>query len=465
MSDVLTQDEQRMPAANTTGMIREQEAVYLTPMYHGETGVAKHLQAISNVLLSRLSDIPPAFLEFDSGISEEQRGAIRTALTHPISVLTGGPGTGKTTTIKALIAILENAGKRFALAAPTGRAAKRLSEATGRPASTIHRMLGYSPIEGYKHNAENPLKIDLLVVDEASMLDLLLAYHLLKALQPGTHLMLVGDVDQLPSVGAGDVLRDVIASGLAPITRLTVIFRQAADSLIITNAHRINRGECPIHPGKEQGDGDFFLFSAADAQAAGEWVVDIVCQRIPGRFGLNPVNDVQVLAPMYRGPAGVNALNAQLQGVLNPSSVLTPERSLYGQVFRPDDKVMQTKNDYDKEVYNGDIGRIVEIAPHNHTLTVSFDGRNVLYPWSDADQLVLAYAISVHRAQGAEFPAVVLPVLTQHYLMLQRNLLYTAVTRAQKLCVLVGNRRAIGIAVQNDKVAHRYSGLDWRIQN
>ncbi|MDX1435941.1 MAG: ATP-binding domain-containing protein, partial [Anaerolineales bacterium] len=267
-------------------------------------------------------------------------------------------------------------------------------------------------------------------------------------------------------VGAGDVLRDIIASDLAPVTRLTEIFRQAANSTIITNAHRINQGEMPLFPSSDEADdvlGDFFLFPAESGDEAAHWVVDLVSDRIPRRFGLNPVQDIQVLAPMYRGPAGVHALNAQLQARLNPPEILKPERTLYGQTFRPGDKVMQTQNDYDKDVFNGDIGRVAAISEIDQSLAVVFDDRDVTYDWSDADQLVLAYAISVHKSQGAEFPAVVLPMVTQHYLMLQRNLLYTAVTRAKDLCVIAGNRRAIAIAVRNNQVAERHSALDFRL--
>ena len=404
----------------------------------------------------------------DPGLSTEQQTAIQAALSHPVSILTGGPGTGKTTALRALITALEAAGKSYALASPTGRAAKRLSQATERPASTIHRLLAFAPGEGFRYNAEKPLAADLVVVDEASMLDLSLAHHLLKALPQGAHLVLVGDVDQLPSVGAGDVLRDIITSDLVTVTRLSTIFRQAAHSQIITNAHRINKGQMPLFlpssssKGEEQ-PGDFFLFPAKAPEEAARWVLDVVCNRIPQKFGLHPRDKIQVLAPMYRGPVGVTALNEQLQSSLNPPGDTRAEKKLFGQTMRVGDKLMQTQNNYDKDVFNGDMGYLFAINPTDHTLTVEFEGRAVTYDWNEADQLTLAYAISVHKSQGSEFPAVVIPLVTQHYMMLQRNLLYTAVTRARQLCVLVGDRRAIGIAVGNDRVSRRHTALDWRL--
>lgn len=444
-------------------------AIYLTPFYFGEMGVAERLRTLANdPSPSQLANQTPLP---DPNLSPEQRQAILNALKNPVSVLTGGPGTGKTTCLKSLIQNLEALSISYALASPTGRAAKRLSEATGRPASTIHRLLGYSPMEGFKYHPENPLPVDFLVVDETSMLDLILANNLLKALKTNAHILFVGDVDQLPSVGAGDVLRDVIASGMAPVTRLTTIFRQAEGSNIIKNAHRINRGEMPIFsltpspsPHGRGESNDFFLFPADDAQAAADWVEDVVCNRIPGKFGFDPLNQIQVLAPMYRGPAGVNNLNQRLQNILNPASSSKPEKNLYGEIYRPGDKVMQIQNDYDKDVYNGDIGYVKSIDMVEHSLKVDFEGRLVEYDWSEADQLRLAYAVSVHKAQGSEFPVVVMPIVTQHYIMLQRNLFYTAITRAKELCVLVGNRRGIGMAVSNNKVAHRFTALDWRLR-
>ncbi len=446
-------------------------AIYLTQLYYAEKGVSERLGKLAYTLPSNLSDLPPGFVQIDPQLSPEQGQAIRTALTHPVSVLTGGPGTGKTTCLKALIRILGTASKRYALASPTGRAAKRLAEATGRPASTIHRLLGYSPREGFKHHAGNPLPVDFLVVDEASMLDILLANNLFKALRPGSHLLLVGDVDQLPSVGAGDVLRDVITSGVAPVTRLSTIFRQAADSDIITNAHRINRGEMPRFsraakqtPGSSQTGGDFFLFPAKDDVAAAEWVLEVVTQRIPSVFGFDPLRDIQVLAPMYRGACGVQALNQGLQNALNPPDPRNPGFRYHGINFRPGDKVMQIQNNYDKDTFNGDIGFVRQVDLVEQVMTVEIDGRPIAYDFNDADQLVLAYAATIHKAQGSEFAVVVMPLVTSHYLMLQRNLLYTAITRARQLCVLVGSRRAIGISVRNNQVAQRYTALNWRLR-
>ncbi len=439
--------------------VAEAEAAYRTtgvylPAFHtAETGIAERLRA----LLEAPSRLPRrARPPLPADLTAQQARAVRAALASPVSVLTGGPGTGKTTTVRALIGVLEAWHVPYALAAPTGRAAQRLAEATGREASTIHRLLGYKPGQGFKHSPEAPLPVAFLVVDEASMLDTVLAYHLLGALAPGTHLLLVGDADQLPSVGAGDVLREIIAHPRVPATRLETIFRQAAGSSIITNAHRINRGEMPLFPKDAR---DFFLFPARDAQEAADWVVEVVTTRIPRRFGLRAPREIQVIAPMYRGPAGVHALNARLQAALNPPAAGKAERALLGQVFRVGDWVMQTRNNYDHDVFNGDLGEVIAIDAVQQRLVVDFGGHRVAYDWSEADQLVLAYAISVHKAQGAEFPAVVVPLVTQHYVMLQRNLLYTAVTRAKQLCVLVGQKRAIALAVRNEKARVRYTAL------
>ncbi len=448
------------------------EAVYLPPMYFSETGAAERLKRMNATSASRLSDLQQAdwaTLLRDAvaggpvALTPQQQGAVRAALTHKISVLTGGPGTGKTTTLRAVIAVLRRTRHRFLLASPTGRAAKRLSEATGQDASTIHRMLGFSPSRwDFTHDEDNPLDTDMIIVDEASMIDLVLFYNLLKATPPDTHLLLVGDVDQLPSVGAGNVLHDVIRGDVGPVTRLDVIFRQAETSQIIRNAHRINQGELPDT--SNQSD-DFFVFVEEDPQQAADLLVDIVQKRIPARFGLDPLEDIQVLAPMYRGPIGVSALNEVLQAQLNPNPHgRKAERRLAGRLFRVGDKVIQMRNNYKKEVFNGDIGRVYSFDMTNQVMIVRMDERHVPYDFAEADELTHAYCISVHRSQGSEYPCVVMPVVTQHYMMLQRNLLYTAVTRARKLVVLVGTRKAIAIAVRNDRIAARWSALDWRLR-
>jgi len=469
--DRLAQDERIRPEMiplnekkTQDGKVSEAQAmygtpvIYLTPLYFGEKGVADRLRTLAGTA-SQAGTMNHSLFPAQN-LSEEQQAAVNMALTHPLSILTGGPGTGKTTCLKALISTLVEQHKSFSLASPTGRAAKRLSEATGHPASTIHRLLEFSPVEGFKHDDANPLDLDFLVVDESSMLDLLLINNLLKAVRPGTHVLFVGDVDQLPSVGAGDVLRNMISSGVAPVTRLNSIFRQAADSAIITNAHLINQGKFPKFA---KGEGDFFLFPAEDATSAADWIVDVVSERIPQKFRFDAVRDVQVLSPIYRGPAGVIALNERLQEKLNPPLGSKPERKLYGTTFRLGDKVMQTQNNYDKDVYNGDIGFVISIDVVEQTLVLDFDGRTATYDWSDADQLTLAYVVSIHKAQGSEFPVVVMPIVTQHFTMLQRNLLYTAITRARKLCVLAGSPRAISMAVRNNKVAHRFTALEWRL--
>ncbi|MBC7251644.1 MAG: ATP-dependent RecD-like DNA helicase [Anaerolineae bacterium] len=449
--------------------LREERAVYLLPFYYGEIGVAHRLRTLLHTESSRLSsyrtadwDRVFAYLADNARLqlSPQQQEAVRTALTHKVTVLTGGPGTGKTTTVQTIIQLLEARRHSYVLASPTGRAAKRLSEATNRPAKTVHRLLEYSPAEGFQRNENNPLPVDMVIVDEASMLDLLLTNHLLKAIPPDAHLLLVGDVDQLPSVGAGNVLRDVIDSGQAAVVRLDTIFRQAADSYIVLNAHRINHGQMPLFPKRAR---DFFLFVKDDPQEAADLLVDIVQNRIPRKFGLRPLEDIQVLSPMYRGAVGVSNLNARLQAALNPPAENKSERRLGGRVFREGDRVIQLRNNYDLEVFNGDVGRIKTIDPINQTLVVDMDGRLVTYDWADADQLAHAFAISVHKSQGSEYPAVVMPVMTTHYVMLTRPILYTGVTRARDLVVLVGTKRALAIAVRNNRVIDRHSALDMRL--
>ncbi|MBE2224596.1 MAG: ATP-dependent RecD-like DNA helicase, partial [Anaerolineae bacterium] len=461
-----------------SSIVREERAVYLTPFYYSEIGVTKRVEQMIGHPTSRLKGLKikdkrlkestksSIFNLQSSNLSEQQMGAVETAVSHKVTILTGGPGTGKTTTLRALLDLLDANGRSYALASPTGRAAKRLTEATGREAKTIHRLLEFNPGEGFGRNDENPLDVDMVVIDEASMLDLILANNLLKAIGPDTHLLLVGDIDQLPSVGAGDVLGDLIDSERVAVIRLNTIFRQAANSLIISNAHRINQGLVPqTEPSDPNGPpSDFYIFIKDDPDEAAELLVDVVKKRVPLKFGFDPMDDIQVLSPMYNGSMGVSNLNLLLQANLNPLGGKKFERRLGGRTFRTGDKVMQTVNNYDKNVYNGDIGRITAIDPLQQTMTINIDGAPVLYDFLEADELVHAYAISVHKSQGAEYPCVVIPVMTQHYMMLQRNLLYTAVTRAKKLAILVGTRKAIAIAVKNNKTTERHTALDWRLK-
>lgn len=444
--------------------VDDSEAIYLQLYYFSERGTAERLRtlaAMPSPIVTSADEVDwtPFLRQLARSnsveLTQQQQGAVEAALKHKVSVLTGGPGTGKTTTLRMVIGALEELDFSFSLASPTGRAAKRLNEATGYPASTIHRLLGFSPQEGFTHDEDNPLDIDMLIVDEASMIDLVLFYDLLKALKPETHLMLVGDIDQLPSVGAGNVLRDIIDSQIAHVTRLELIFRQSEDSHIVVNAHRINNGEAPFMNNQSR---DFFFFSEEDPVQAAQLVVDIVKHRLPTKFNIDPIDEVQVIAPMYRGPIGVNALNEALQKALNGDKSKA-EKQLLGRIYRVGDKVMQTRNNYDKEVFNGDIGRITAINFDDAEMEVVIDGRYIYYDWTEVEELMHAYCISTHRSQGSEYPIVVMPLLTQHYMMLQRNLLYTAVTRAKQTVVLVGSRRAVHLAVKNNKVAQRYTGL------
>lgn len=447
-------------------------AVYLNPFYFAEVGVAQRARQLLAARESRLAvfqgiDWHQAFewLGRRPGgltLAERQRQAVQMALSNKVSILTGGPGTGKTSTVRAILELLNGKGKQALLAAPTGRAAKRLAESTGREAKTIHRLLEVSPSEGFKfqRNQDNPLEADLLILDECSMIDLVLMNNVLKAVDPATHLLLVGDADQLPSVGAGNVLRDFIASGAIPTTRLDVIFRQAADSTIITNAHRINQGQSPLFPNDKR---DFYFFGKEEPEEAAELLVDIVARRIPEKFNL-PHADIQVLSPMHRGTVGARVLNEKLQTRLNPLRYDQPEYRSGSRVFRIKDRVLQLRNNYDKEVFNGDVGTISRIDLEEGEVVVEFEGRPVSYEFSDLDELTLAYAMSVHKSQGSEYPVVVLPMLTQHYMLLQRNLLYTAITRAKQMVVIVGTRKAIAMAVRNDKILARWSALAQRLQ-
>lgn len=491
--------------------LNAENAIYLTPFYFAEVGTANRLYRLTaeaQSLLAMFQNYTPALwaerlaqLERANGfaLAPQQRQAVQTALTRRLTVLTGGPGTGKTTTVRTILQLCEREQRRVLLAAPTGRAAKRLSETTGREAKTIHRLLEFKPSEGmaFQRNEENPLEGDLLIVDEASMLDALLTNSLLKAVAPGMHLLLVGDVDQLPSVGPGNVLKDVIraidagvsntgagainpsaaaskpgaggANGVdaAPrglvssaVVRLETIFRQEAGSFIISNAHRIDHGEMPILDNDQATD--FFMFRTEDADRAAQLCVELVTERIPRRFAIS-ADEIQVLSPMHRGAIGVGALNEALQAALNPRLAGKPERMVGNRIYRAGDRVMQIRNNYDKDVYNGDMGRITTMDLEMHRVVVTFDGRPVNYDFLELDELTHAYAVSVHKSQGSEFAAVVIPLLMSHFMMLQRNLLYTAVTRARRLAVLVGQPKAISMAVRNGNVADRYTGLTQRI--
>lgn len=442
------------------------KVVYLAKFHVSETGIALKLR---NLMLSsrkvRSFDRDQA-VEWAQGASkirlaENQKQAVKAAMDERIIVITGGPGTGKTTVINAIISIYKKLGCKVLLAAPTGRAAKRMTEATGHEAKTIHRLLEFGPKEGrFKRDEKKPLDADLIVIDETSMVDTILMYHFLKAVVPETTVIFVGDVDQLPSVGAGNVLKDVIDSGLIPTVRLTEIFRQAKEGLIIMNAHRINNGEMPIisHDGGRLHD--FYFFPTEEPEKAMEKIVELCKEKIPGRFGYDPIEEIQVLTPMHRGVVGAASLNTELQKHLNPS---VDELVRGGKVFKTGDKVMQIRNSYDKEVFNGDFGRIIRIDHEVHEVVVNFDGRAVLYEYSELDEIVVAYAVSVHKSQGSEFPVIVMPVHTQHYMLLQRNLLYTGITRGKKLVVLVGTKKAIAIAIKNNKTQRRYTLLRDRL--
>src|SRR4029078_9860371 len=393
-------------------------------------------------------------------LAESQVAAVRLALMSKVTVMTGGPGVGKTTIVNAILRILAAKGTEILLCAPTGRAAKRMTEATGLEAKTIHRLLEGDPKGGgFKRGDDNPLHCDLLVIDETSMVDVMLMQSLMKAVPGRAALLIVGDIDQLPSVGPGQVLADIIASGTVPVVRLTEVFRQAAQSKIITTAHQIKRGDIP-DLSKPDGDSDFYFVQADDPETAVARIVDLVKTRIPQRFGLDPIRDIQVLCPMNRGGVGARSLNMELQAALNPAGDRKVER--FGWTFAPGDKVMQIENDYDKEVYNGDIGFVADVEPEEGELTASFDGRSVTYGFGELDTLVPAYAASIQQKQGSEYPAVVIPVMTQHYAMLQRNLLYTGVTRGKRLVVLVGQKKAVAIAVRNVSGRRRWSKLgEW----
>ncbi|MFD9814752.1 ATP-dependent RecD-like DNA helicase [Streptomyces sp. NPDC059080] len=470
-------------AADPEGVVREKipqgggeepvTAVYLVPFHRAELSLAGRLTRLLRTPEDRLAvfgdvdwERALAWLARRTGaeLAPEQRDAVRLALTRKVAVLTGGPGCGKSFTVRSVVELARAKKARVVLAAPTGRAAKRLAELTGTEASTVHRLLELKPGGDAAYDADRPLEADLVVVDEASMLDLLLANKLVKAVPPGAHLLLVGDVDQLPSVGAGEVLRDLLADGgPVPCVRLTRIFRQAQQSGVVTNAHRVNAGRPPL----TQGLPDFFLFAEEDTEEAARLTVDVAARRIPATFGLDARRDIQVLSPMHRGPAGAGALNALLQQAVTPARPEVPERRFGGRVFRVGDKVTQIRNNYEKGrngVFNGTVGVVTDMNTDDQRLLVRTDeDEEVPYDFDELDELAHAYAVTIHRSQGSEYPAVVIPVTTGAWMMLQRNLLYTAITRAKRLVVLVGSRRALGQAVRTVSAGRRCTALDRRL--
>ena len=449
-------------AIETEDLMLDGTGIYLPPFYYAECGTANrlstlvHTKEVGSIFTARF-DL--AKLQRETGIEydEVQVEAIRQAIASKVMVLTGGPGTGKTTTTKAIIAALQSAGMRILLAAPTGRAAKRMSEATGMEAKTIHRLLEYNPQDGYKRNDENPLEGDALIVDECSMIDIILMNNLTKALPTTMRLVLVGDIDQLPSVGAGNVLRDIIDSGVIPVVRLTRIFRQAQSSRIVMSAHAINRGCFPdISNGQHT---DFFFMKQEEPEKVVETIVSLVRDRLPKAYR-QPTANIQVLTPMQRGVVGAANLNMALQQALNYNTAALVRG---GYTYKEGDRVMQLRNNYDKDVYNGDLGYVHSMDMEERTLTVDFDGQLVEYEVSELDELTLAYATTIHKSQGSEYPIVVMPVLMTHYVMLQRNLIYTGITRAKKICVLVGQTKALAYAIHNMKVLKRNTRLKERL--
>ena len=461
LDEMVRQDDVKTELIDGEDSAPGETAVYLPPFWFAETGTAKRLKQIFSSPAS--VKVKPQGLEERirrvTGLNYDpaQMDAIRCAAGSKILILTGGPGTGKTTTTLGILTAFRQAGAKILLAAPTGRAAKRLSETTGMEARTIHRLLEFKPPEGCQKNEQNPLEGDVLTLDECSMIDIMLMYSLLKAVPDSMTLIFVGDVDQLPSVGAGNVLRDLIDAGVFPVVRLTKIFRQAAASRIITNAHRINRGRMPdLSNGKQS---DFFFLEEEDPETAAQEIVRLVKERLPRAYG---TRDIQVLTPMQRGAVGAANLNQVLQAALNADAAGLRRG---GTDYRLHDKVMQIRNNYDKEVFNGDIGTVCRVNTEDRELTVSFDGREVLYDVTELDELVLAYAATVHKSQGSEYPIVVMPVLMTHYVMLQRNLVYTGVTRAKKLMVMIGSTKALALAVRNVTVTRRNTMLKERLKN
>jgi len=464
---VVLEEQLRIDELRRESDLREGEQLIYLPRYQTcESRLAENLCALMKREEVRALATEAELLLAEKSAAIElhpkQREAVLGLMSSAVGLLTGGPGVGKTTIVRMLVDLAEAAGASVLLASPTGRAAKRLSEATGRPASTIHRMLGYDPEKhGFKHDGEDPLKADLIIVDELSMLDLVLAHQLVKAIEPPTRLILIGDPNQLPAVGAGAVLSDLLESERVPLWRLTEIYRQRADSKIVSNAYRILCGAEPEFPEPGNSTSDFYFFPADGDYATAERTVEVVSERIPRNFGLNWIEDVQVLAPMYRGPCGVDILNKKLREALQSGGA---EAKRGDRIWRTGDRVIHTRNDYEREIFNGDMGRISRINLDGSGLFVAFPEREVFYEPAEFNDLQPAFAITVHRSQGGEFPAVVFPLVTSHYLMLQRHLLYTAVTRAKQLVVLVGSRRALQMALDNAEQRHRESALADRLR-
>ena len=452
--------------AGIKNFIENNKAVYLAKFYLCETRIAsmiKRLVFSPGSMRSIDTDNAVAWVQKQLSIklAEKQIKAVASSHQNKMMIITGGPGTGKTTIINAILKIFSKITNRIMLAAPTGRAAKRMTETTGYGAKTIHRLLEYSFVNGgFQKNEKKPLKCDVIIIDEASMIDTIMMYHLLKAIPQEATFILVGDVNQLPSVGAGNVLNDIIESHLVPVVTLNEIFRQAGESKIIVNAHKINKGIMPDLKLTNKKN-DFYFIEQEDPERVLDIIVRLVKERIPESFGFDSLNDIQVLSPMHRGVAGAGNLNIKLQEALNPTGTGIMRGN---KKFRVNDKVMQIRNNYDKNVFNGDIGRIVRVSTEDQEVTISFDDRRIAYDFNDLDEIVPAYAISVHKSQGSEYPVVVLPVLTQHYILLQRNLIYTAVTRGRKLVVIVGTKKALAIGIKNDKTRMRYTYLKERLE-